>query len=149
MDSGAPAPALCSDETGLVCAYVTVPPKSESTTVIRFEGLLHYEMGYPNDEALHAHPLYRFGLRPYGFYVVENSPLIAELDRRNEVQKRHVAGSYLKRFRHWVITFHDETLEVVARNAQVVGITALPPKVAARTTPYSSSVVGDKSPYRR
>ena len=116
MDAGAPMPAVYSDETGLTCAYVIGATHSESgsTAILHFEGVLYYGMGYPNDEALRAHPLYENGLGLYDFHVVENSPLIADLDRRNQVHNRHVAGNYLKRFRHWIITFHDETLEVVA-----------------------------------
>ena len=119
MDTGAPMPAVYSDETGLTCAYVIGATHSESasTAILHFEGVLYYAMGYPNDEALSAHPLYANGLGFYGFHVVENSPIIADLDRRNQVHKRHVAGAYMKRFRHWIITFHHETLEVVATNA--------------------------------
>ena len=58
-----------------------------STAVLHFEGVLYYAMGYPNDETLNAHPLYANGLGFYGFYVVENSPLIADLDRRNQVHE--------------------------------------------------------------
>ena len=120
MDAGAPMPAVYSDETGLTCAYVIGATHSESgsTAILHFEGVLYYGMGYPNDEALRAHPLYENGLGLYDFHVVENSPLIADLDRRNQVHNRHVAGNYLKRFRHWIITFHDKTLEVVASDAR-------------------------------
>lgn len=89
-------------------------------------------MGYPNDEALNAHPLYAIGLGFYGFHVVENSPLIADLDRRDQVHGQHVAGDYMKRFRHWIITFHDETLEVVARNAHFVRTSEKEPSLAVR-----------------
>ena len=75
-------------------------------------------MGYPNDEALNAHPLYASGLKFYGFHIVENFPLIADLDRRNQAHKRHVAEADTKRFRHRITTFHDETFEIVARNAR-------------------------------
>jgi hypothetical protein len=134
MDAGAPMPAVCSDETGLTCAYIigATHAESGSTAVLHFEGVLYYAMGYPNDEALAGHPLYNNGLESYEFQLVENSPLIADLDRRNQVHERHVAGSYLKRFRHWVITFHDETLEVVARNARLVSTTESQPDAAVR-----------------
>ena len=113
--------AVYSDETGLTCAYVIGATHSESasTAILHFEGVLYYAMGYPNDEALNAHPLYAIGLGFYSFHVVENSPLIADLDRRNQVHERDVAGAYMKRFRHWIITFHDETLEVVAEKCSL------------------------------
>ncbi len=36
----------------------------------------------------------------------------------------------MKRFRHWIITFHDETLEVVARNARFVRTSEKEPRLA-------------------
>lgn len=133
MDSGAPMPAIYSDETGLTCAYL-MASQSEvgSTAVVHFEGVLYYAMGYPNDETLHAHPLYANGLKFYRFHLVENSPLIADLDRRNQIHGRHVAGAYIEQFRHWIITFHDETLEVVARAARIVGCTNKQPRASVR-----------------
>jgi hypothetical protein len=103
MDAGAPMPALYSDETGLSCAYVIGATHSESgsTAILHFDGVLYYAMGHPSDEVLNAHPLYGKGLEVYDFHVVENSPLIMDLDRRNQVHKQHVAGNYVKRFRHW------------------------------------------------
>lgn len=134
MDAGAPRPSLYSDETGLTCAYVIGATHSDSgsTAILHFEGVLYYSMGYPNDEALSGHPLYKNGLGFYDFYLVENSPLVAELDRRNEVHRQHVAGAYIKRFRHWIITFHDETLEVVARSARFVRTSSEEPALAVR-----------------
>jgi len=38
----------------------------------------------------------------------------------------------MKRFRHWMITFHDETLEVVARNARFVRTSEKEPGLAVR-----------------
>ena len=132
MDSGAPVPAIYSDESGLTCAYVigATHPESGHTAILHFKGVLYYAMGYPNDEVLNAHPLHANGLGFYGFYVIEDSPLIADLDRRNQVHKRHVAGAYIKRFRHWIITFHDETLEVVARDARFVRTSEKEPGLA-------------------
>jgi hypothetical protein len=134
MDPGATMPAVHSDETGLTCGYVigATHPESGSTAILHFEDVLYYAMGYPNDEALKAHPLYANGLGFYDFHLVENSPLIADLDLRNQVHERHVAGAYVKRFRHWIITFHDETLEVVARNARFMRTSEKVPGLAVR-----------------
>jgi hypothetical protein len=134
MDPGDSMPAIYSDETGLTCAYVIGATHSESgsTAILHFEGVLYYAMGYPNDEALKVHPLYANGLGFYDFHLVENSPLIADLDRRNQAHERHVAGNYMKRFRHWVITFHDETLEVVATKARFLRSSEKEPGLAVR-----------------
>ena len=132
MDAGAPMPALFSDTTSLTCAYVIGATHSQSglTAILRFDGVLYYAMGYPNDEVLNTHPLYESGLGFYDFHVIENSPLIAALDRQNQVHTQHVAGTYIKRFRHWIVTFHDETLEVVARDARFMRTSEKEPKTA-------------------
>lgn len=134
MDAGAPMPVVYSDQSGLTCAYLIGASHLQSgpTAVLRFEGVLYYAMGYSNDEILNAHPLYANGLEFYGFHEVENSPLIADIDRRNKAHERHLAGNYIKKFRHWIITFHDETLEVVARDARFVRTSEKEPGLAVR-----------------
>jgi hypothetical protein len=135
MDTGAPCPAVHSDEDRLFCAYYISRRETpeDSVAVLKFEGVLQFRLGYPNDEALHGHPLYRFGLRHYGFYLVENSPIIAEIELQNRVHSAHKPGIY-SGFRHWIITFHDETLEVVALHGGVVGQSQLPPPQAVSET---------------
>jgi hypothetical protein len=59
--------------------------------------------GSPSDERLSDHPLYKFGLSFYAFWEVLDSPKIP-IDSSQ---------------RHWVATFHDETLEVVGDSASV------------------------------
>jgi hypothetical protein len=74
MDAGSPCPAIHSDEHRLLCAYYVsdgVLPQG-TVAVLRFEGVLQFRLGYPNDEALHGHLLVKQGL--------ENLPNIA---RRN------------------------------------------------------------------
>lgn len=129
MSTGAPCPAVHSEGHDLLCAYFinsTVAPVG-SVAVLKFEGVLHYRFGYPNDEALQGHPLYQFGLKHYGFFAVENSPLIGEIEKQNECHSQHRPGIYAK-FRHWIVTFHDDTLEVIAVRGKVCGQTELSPE---------------------
>jgi len=131
METGAPLPAVHSDGHELLCAYVvnsTVAP-AYSVAILKFEGVLQYRFGYPNDEALPGHPLYPFGLEYYDFFAVENSPLISEIEKQNECHRQHRPGIYAK-FRHWVVTFHSETLEVIALRGSVKGQTDLSPEKA-------------------
>ena len=128
MDTGSPCPAIHSDEHRLLCAYYVsdgVLPQG-TVAILRFEGVLQFRLGYPNDEALHGHLLAKHGMEHYQAYLVENSPLIAEIENQNRVHPAFRPGMYDK-FRHWVVTFHDETLEVVALQAAVVGTSQLPP----------------------
>jgi hypothetical protein len=128
MDTGSPYPAIHSDGQRLLCAYyVSGSARPEGTVaILRFEGVLQFRLGYPNDEALPGHPLASFGLKHYTAYLVGNSPLIAEIENQNRVHPAFKPGMY-ENFRHWIVTFHDETLEVVGRSAAVVGTSPLPP----------------------
>jgi hypothetical protein len=70
------------------------------------------KFGYPNDEALSGHRLYKKGLGFYGFFEVVESQWIAELRKSNEVVFPDSKGFEGKR--HFVITFHDSTFECIA-----------------------------------
>lgn len=134
MDPGATRPELYSSND-LYCTYY-LPDNGDLTgneqiAVLRFSVVLHFRMGHPNDEALHGHPLYKHGLGPYGFFRVLHSPLITEIEARNAVHRQHRPGMYSK-FNHWIATFHDETLEVVSREASFLGVSDLAPLDAIR-----------------
>jgi hypothetical protein len=131
MNTGAPRPAVHSNGRDLLCAYFvnsTANP-DRRVALLKFEAVLQYRFGYPNDEVLQGHSLYPFGLEHYGFFVVENSPLIHEIENQNSCHRQHRPGIYAA-FRHWVITFHDETLEVIALRGIVIGLTQLLPDEA-------------------
>ena len=73
-------------------------PDEASGAVLRFDGVPEYHFGAPNDERLNEHPLHPVGLGFYGFYeAVGSDRLVGRAGKR-----------------HWIITFHDETLEVLA-----------------------------------
>jgi hypothetical protein len=130
MNTGAPMPAVHSDERGLLCAYYTSEKTdSRAVVILRFEVVLHFSLGYPNDEALGGHPLHGFGLSCYAAYTVDNSPLLAQFEDQNRIHRAYKPGMYAD-FRHWIITFHDDTLEVLARRALVIGYTHLSPDKA-------------------
>jgi len=119
MEVGSPCPVVRCLPGSLLVAYVCSNPEFPGwdrgadpdhpgfdiwSAVVRFDGVTWHHFGAPGDEALRTHPLYDVGLGFYGFWEVLDSP-------------RMPAGSALH---HWVVTFHDETLEVVAASAFVV-----------------------------
>jgi hypothetical protein len=114
-DAGAPSPVLARTEGGLQLAYICRLGASmeEAIAVVTFTGVWSHMFGMPNDEALHGHPLYERGLKPYGAFRVENSSWIRALERMNSVHERHRPG-FADRLRHYVLTFHDSTFECVA-----------------------------------
>ena len=109
METGAPLPVVQRLGDSLVVAYVCHNPEFPGwdsgadpshrgfdiwSAVLRFGGVVWHHFGTPNDEALATHPLYPVGLGFYGFWTVLDSPRVPD-------------GSEL---RHWIVTFHDETL---------------------------------------
>ena len=133
MEPGATKPELYFSDA-LYCTYYLPDSdvlQNERIAVLRFDVVLHFRMGHPNDEVLSGHPLYKYGLKHYSFFRVLHSPLIAEIESRNAVHRQHRPGTYSK-FNHWIATFHDETLEVVSRVASFLGTSELAPTDAIR-----------------
>ena len=81
------------------------------TGVIEFQRYSITKFGYPNDEALRGHPLYKRGLEAYGVFEVLRSSWIRQMTEQNRVSFPHTADSDQ---RHFIFTFHDSTFECVA-----------------------------------
>ena len=124
MDTGVPMPVIYLDESGLFLAYIVSRPElneeQEEYSVVKFEEVMQYTFGYPNEEALSGHPLYESGLQFYAFNEILESPYLAELGHRNAKNFPGTESHFLS-FRHWLVAFHDETLEVIAKSAKYVG----------------------------
>ena len=69
---------------------------------------------------LGGHPLYPAGLKSYAFNEVIGSPYLRELGTRNAKTFPGTQEHYTKR-RHWIVAFHDETLEVVGDSVTYLG----------------------------
>ncbi len=117
MDVGSPEPAVYENGGTAWVAYRCNNPDfpgsgsdarqnhpgfDEYCAVLRFTGVESLTLGPPGGEQLHEHSLHDAGLEPYSFQVVEDS---------DEATEGETA--------HWVVTFHDETLEVIAEDAEV------------------------------
>lgn len=129
MDTGAPIPSIVLREEGLYVAYA-VSGQGQDYAIVRFRGVLQHTFGYPNDEALGQHPLFKIGLKFYAFNEVVASPYVEDLAKRNEKAFPGRAGRILER-RHWVVTFHDETLEVIGEVVEFLGTVSAQSAVAA------------------
>lgn len=88
--------------------------EDEKWIVSHFDGYLQIRHGYPNDEALGAHPLGKYGLKFYDVFEVKNSPEVEDIKKRNRIHPRHTDASF-ENDRHWIFTFQDETLDVISR----------------------------------
>ena len=126
-DAGAPMPVLLSGLRTFVAFYLSardpLPGGTNSRVrdlqadrgigIVEFKRMTSVKIGSPNDEVLRGHPLWGSGLESYRAHEVKNSPWIAELmqvDRAHE----HFDESQWTGRRHFILTFHDETLECVA-----------------------------------
>jgi hypothetical protein len=132
---GAPLPVALADEGRLLLAYLPEVPvpgwdgtwtrvvdldTADPVVLVRCTGVAAWQWGPPNDEAFQGHPLADRGLRPYGVFRVEGSSWIRQLERMNRVHPQHRPEAF-KDLAHLVFTFHDSTLEALAR-----GFTAEP-----------------------
>lgn len=114
-ETGAPEPRIFADDTRFVLRYYT---QNEKIAVIVFPLTSIFKFGSPNDEALGGHPLINNGLEFYSVHKVANSTWLASLEKQNSVHPRHNKMSYLKDKHHYIFTFHDSTLEVVATEGE-------------------------------
>jgi len=127
-DAGTPTPVLLSGLRTFVAFYLSVrdppsggtnprardPQADHGIGVVEFKRTTSVKIGPPNDEVLRGHPLWGSGLESYSAHEVKNSPWITELmdvDRASE----HFEESQWTGRRHFMLTFHDETLECVAK----------------------------------
>ena len=123
MDTGAPMPGIALHDRALYVSYIVRDSEhvgGESYAVVRFSGVSQHTFGYPNDEALAGHPLFSAGLSFYAFNEVANSPYLQELAARNARTHPGSEPRLLKR-KHWIVSFHDETLEVVGDAVEFMG----------------------------
>ncbi|WP_157777665.1 hypothetical protein [Nocardia terpenica] len=112
-DAGAPMPFVVGDGGRAAVVFYLQTVDSGWVGVIEFDGVYEIRFGGLNDEAIEGHPLAGNGLVAYAAHEVINSQWIAEAERRNSVHPRHVGGWHT-RMKHYVLCFHDETLECLA-----------------------------------
>ena len=145
-DAGAPTPVLLSGLRTFVAFYLSAhdplpggtnsrardPQADRGIGIVEFKRMTSVKIGSPNDEVLRGHPLWGSGLEFYSAHEVKNSPWIAELmqvDRAHE----HFDESQWTGRRHFILTFHDETLECVAKwTITRTALGATMPEVLAR-----------------
>jgi len=107
-------PALFSDTNNLLVAYET--DEEGLFAIVRFVDVVDHHLSPINDEGLGKHPYAKSGLRFYSFHEILNSP-----------ESRLWAPLAM---RHWVLTFKDNTLDVLAKSIEIV-TTEIPSRNAA------------------
>lgn len=115
--AGAPAPTLVASEE---CTLLAFEHPDGSARIVELVRCTAIKFGFPNDEALHGHPLAAAGLTPYALHEIEDSPWLEELRSIERVHERSATLPF-PTARHFVLTFHDSTFEAVAHDVRVVG----------------------------
>lgn len=100
------SPALLTDTHQLWLAYYQSIRAGESIAVVRFDGLIGHRVSPINDEGLGDHEYAKYGLGCYAFNELIGTP---------ESTCWKTLGA-----RHWVITFKDVTVDVIARSVELV-----------------------------
>ena len=132
IDVGAPQPTILSNEHNVYVIFYTrnVPQDWDGTSVyvrskkddgiitVKFDLFTQYKFGYPNDEAIEGHPLYKLGLEPYSIQKVIDSDWIKELCQMNSVHYNH-KDEHFEKYKHFIFFFHDSCLEVISRGYSI------------------------------
>lgn len=115
-DGGAPMPQLLAGtrRATVLCYESPETGGDECLMEICFDGCSTVRMGHPNDEVLHAHPLYRCGMKFYEAHLVHNSPWLDEHRRMNSVHEAHSDATWAS-LNHYFLAFHDEVVEAIAQ----------------------------------
>jgi hypothetical protein len=101
--------------------YLLLQERGGQVDTLKFDFSI-YKFGYPNDEAMGAHPLAKFGLGFYGLFEVLNSPWIKEICEANRIHSRH-DDKMFEDVRHYIARFKDVTLDILCRKMEETQLT--------------------------
>jgi hypothetical protein len=127
-DPDTPMPVLLSGLRTFVAFYLSVhdrvfdrtnprvrdPQSDHGIGIVEFKRVTSVKIASPSDEVLRGHPLWGSGLEFNSAHEVKNSPWITELMEVDRALERFDESQWSGR-RHFMLTFHDETLECVAK----------------------------------
>ncbi len=101
--------------------YLLLEESEGLIDALRFNFLI-YKYGYPNEEAMGAHPMTKYGLGFYGLFEVLNSPWIIEIRDSNRIHSSHNDNMY-NDYKHYIASFKDVTLDVICSKMEELQLT--------------------------
>jgi hypothetical protein len=113
IDPGGTTPKIKADEHNLEVSFYL--SDSDNRGKLKFNSVLQFTFGYPNEEAISGHRYYDLGLMPFEFVEVKDSEILKNIILANRVHPYH-NDEMFKEYKHFVIPFHDTTLEVIANS---------------------------------
>jgi hypothetical protein len=121
--AGAPEPFLVSTEHRSLFAFYppdTTAADRDLVRVAEFVACTSVRFGFPNDEVLGGHRLYGRGLTFYAAHEVRESTWLEEFRTIERTHPRTPTTPFADS-RHWILTFHDTTLEAIAVGIELRG----------------------------
>jgi len=127
-DAGTPMPVLLSGLRTFVVLHLSAQDQPFSGTnphapgphadhgigIVEFKRMTSVKVGFSDDEVLRGHPLWGSGLEFDSAHEVKNSPWITGLMEVDRAHERFYESQWRGR-RHFMLTFHDQTIECVAK----------------------------------
>jgi hypothetical protein len=114
--AGAPVPVLLASEGRTLFAFEHA---DETARIAEFVECVAVQFGFPDDETQHGHPLWSSRLTFYAAHELRESPWLAQLRLIESVHSQSLPQPFAN-CRHFVLTFHDSTIEAVARELVVL-----------------------------
>ncbi|MDQ6479990.1 hypothetical protein [Dyadobacter sp. LHD-138] len=130
MDFGAPLPMIVSTDTELFITFYSDqeiksfypnalnPVYSTGVVVLKFKHYLKYTFGIPGNETIEGHPYFKLGMKLFKFYELTNSDLVAHLEKIEKSHQYYNPNKW-KDYKHYILTFHDNMFECVAKKFKV------------------------------
>lgn len=120
--TGAPEPVIVGSEQRTMLAFYELEDDRDAATVVcaEFVRCTAIKHGFPNEEVLSGHPLWGHGLDFYQIHEVHESEWLADLRKIEAVHPRAPAVPF-RDDRHFVLTFHDSTVEAIAEDLVFAG----------------------------
>ncbi len=131
IDVGAPTPTIISNDNNLYLMFYSNEEniKTEALRernsvydqgiyILKFNHFLSFKFGIPNNETITGHPYSKLGLRSYSFYQLEESDWIKELMKIDSIHPYHNKEEWTC-CNHYILTFHDNMFECVAKDFEI------------------------------
>ncbi|MBV7270723.1 hypothetical protein [Winogradskyella luteola] len=133
INMGAPEPIIVSVGFDLILLYyvdlfdlsdVTDKLKERDigndvgVAIMKFKKRCIHKFGAPNDEVIIGHPYYKLGLKPYSFFLINNSDWVNEI-KRIENHHPYFDEQMFDNLNHFIITFKDNTFECIAEDYSI------------------------------
>lgn len=112
--AGAPIPFVVASEQKCLLAFYGPDNEDEHVRVVEFVNCRSVKFGFPNDEVLSGHPLWGHGLKPYAAHEILGSRWLAAVRDNESVHPQATKPVPYPATRHFLLTFHDSTVEALA-----------------------------------